>query len=75
MIVRGTLSTRKTDIGAVVEHLREHLQTGPRLLMSCTHVFCTFKTNYLTMKVVIKRPYNHHRKKHPRDLNNKFLRG
>ena len=65
----------KTDIGAVVEHPREHLQTGPRLLMSCTHVLCTFKTNYLTRKVAIKRPYNHQRKKHPRDLNNKFLRG
>ena len=59
MNVKGTLSTRKTDIGAVVEHPREHLQTGPRLLMSCTHVLCTFKTNYLTRKVAIKRPYNH----------------
>ena len=75
MIVRGTLSTRKTDIGAVVEHPREHLQTGPRMLMSCTHVLCTFKTNYLMRKVAIKRPYNHQRNKHPRDLNNKFLRG
>ena len=59
MIVRGTQSTRKTDIGAVVEHPREHLQTGPRLLMFCTHVLCTFKTNYLMRKVAIKRPYNH----------------
>ena len=49
----------KTDIGAVVEHPREHLQTGPRLLMFCTHVLCTFKTNYLMRKVAIKRPYNH----------------
>jgi hypothetical protein len=72
MIVRGTQSTRKTDM---VEHPREHLQTGPRLLMSCTHVLCTFKTNYLTRKVAIKRPYNHRRKKHPRDSNNKCLRG
>ena len=29
--------------------------------MSCTHVLCTLKTNYLTTKVAIKRLYNHRR--------------
>ena len=40
---------------AAVEYLKEQNPTGPKVSMSCTHVLCTYKTNYLTKKVAINR--------------------
>ena len=65
----------ETDVWAVMDHPGEHPQTGHRVSMSCRHVLCTSKTNYLMRKVAIKRPYNHRRKKHPQTFEQQVSEG
>ena len=60
--------TFKKSEEAAVEYLKKKIQTGPKVSMSCTHVLCIYKTNYLTRKVAMKRHYNHRRKKYPQGL-------